>query len=202
MGQEVNERLVVSNESKRLERQHDSGWIASHVEPAGNLQKGVYNLHQAQAAKTNDPQATYAGTVVHANERHVYQDHGEKGITRHNRHAFPEPPEIGRYTKIHYVAGHAQTDQKPRAEDRQKANDFRTMTPKEAIQKHPELVDAYGVVKAAEVVAKEKFVQPGEQQKFVDLLRDNLAQRIEQGHKMPQVKLREEQQENELDRGR
>lgn len=202
MEQDVNERLVVSNGSKRIERQHDSGWIASNVESAGNLQKGVYNLHQAQAAKANDPKVTYAGTVIHADKRHVFQDHGDKGITRHNRNAFQEVPEIGRHTNIHYVAGHAQTDQKQKAEDQQKAKDFLRMQQSDAVKKHPDLINAYGVVKAAEVVAKDKFVQPGEQQKFVGAMKESLAQRIEQGQNIPQVNIREQQREIEPDRGR
>ena len=73
-----------------------------------------------------------------------------------------------------------------------KANDFRTMKPEEAILKHPELINAYGVVKAAEVVAKDRFANPVEQQKFVSTMRENVANRLEQGNTIPAVKIKEQ----------
>lgn len=77
-------------------------------------------------------------------------------------------------------------------ENVKKANDFRTMKPEEAIQKHPDLINAYGVVKAAEVVAKERFAQQAEQQKFVGTMRENVAKHLEQGHTIPAVKIKEQ----------
>lgn len=103
----MQERLVVSNNSKRIERQNGSDWIAHKVEDAGNLRAGVYPLYSAKQAVTNDPKALYAGTVLHMSDRHVFQELGKNNIVKHDRAAFEKAPEIGRFTKVQYDAGKA-----------------------------------------------------------------------------------------------
>lgn len=105
---EVKERLVVSNGSKRIERADEKGqWEAYKVENQGNLNNGVYALHQAKTV-TSDSKGTYAGTIVHTDKQAVYQDLGEKGLARFDRHAFSDSPEVGRFTTIQYAYGRAQ----------------------------------------------------------------------------------------------
>lgn len=70
-----------------------------------------------------------------------------------------------------------------------KAESLRTEGPKEAIKKHPDLAPAFAVIKAAEIVAKDKFRTEPDQQKFVGMVRNTLAERIATAQKIPEVKI-------------
>lgn len=99
------EKLVVSNGSKRIVRNSgDNNWIASRVDSAGRLSPGVYELHKAMPARVED--TTYSGTILHVDERHVYQQ-TTGSITRHERAAFATLPEIGRRIRVAYESGQA-----------------------------------------------------------------------------------------------
>lgn len=113
---EVKERLVVSNGSKRIERADEKGqWEIYKVEDKGNLNNGVYALHQATSIRP-DSKGLYAGTILHADKNSVYQDLGDRGIARFDVRAFAETPQIGRFTTIQYEYGHARvTDAKEHA---------------------------------------------------------------------------------------
>lgn len=107
---DMKERLVVSNGSKRVERADDKGqWEAYKVEDKGNLKNGVYQLHQARSIKP-DSKGQYEGTIIHADKNSVYQDLGDKGLARFDRHAFAQAPEIGRFTTVQYEYGRARID--------------------------------------------------------------------------------------------
>ncbi len=75
-----------------------------------------------------------------------------------------------------------------------KANDFRTLKAEDAVKKHPDLVNAYAVVKAAELVAKQKFAAEPDQAKFTSMMKETVAQRIEQNKPLPEVKVKEPEQ--------
>ena len=100
----MQERLVVSNGSRRIERSTDTkSWVASKIEGAGNLVPGIYNLYDAQAADRSK-NATHSGTVVHLTRDSVYQQ-TVSNLVRHPRHLFDAVPDVGRNMNITYRAG-------------------------------------------------------------------------------------------------
>ena len=76
-----------------------------------------------------------------------------------------------------------------------KADALRNKDAKEAVKEHPDLAGAYAVIKAAEIIAKDKFKTEPDQKKFVGMVRDSLAERIVTSRKMPEVKINYRQQE-------
>jgi putative DNA primase/helicase len=81
-----------------------------------------------------------------------------------------------------------------------KADAFRNQDPKEAVKQHPELVNAYAIVKAAELVAKDKFKTTEDQQRFVGMAKESLAKQIEQNKAIPEVTIKNRQQATEQKR--
>ena len=61
---------------------------------------------------------------------------------------------------------------------------------KEAVRKHPELASTYLHLKGAQEVAARRIRNPEDQRKFVALVRTALADSVERGEPLPQVKLR------------
>ena len=101
---DTKERLVVSNGSKRIETEDNGQWTAYRVQDKGNLQNGVYPLHEAKSIKP-DSKGQHVGTIIHVDKNSVYQDQGDKGIAKFDRHAFSKAPEIGRAATINYEYG-------------------------------------------------------------------------------------------------
>lgn len=108
-------RLVVSNGSRQVEKFMEGSWKTVNVQNDGNLRKGVYPLYEAKQAKTDDKQL-FAGTVIHADKRHVYQELGKNNIVRHDRSTFDQTPTIGQFTKIQYNLGRAQVVDKTQSQ--------------------------------------------------------------------------------------
>lgn len=100
-------RLVVSNGSKRIEKRDGDEWLATKVEGAGNLKSGVYRLGEARSAVTNNATIQYSGTVLHIDERNVYQQLGRDNIAKHDRKAFDEKVDIGANVTVRYESGRA-----------------------------------------------------------------------------------------------
>jgi len=65
-----------------------------------------------------------------------------------------------------------------------------TVNPKQAVQKHPELVGTYLQVRAAELAAKQ-FRDPQDRELFVAKVRSALADSVARGEALPPVRLRE-----------
>jgi Large polyvalent protein-associated domain 7 len=65
-----------------------------------------------------------------------------------------------------------------------------TVHPKQAVQKHPELVGTYLQVRAAELAAKQ-FRDPQDRELFVAKVRSALADSVARGEPLPPVRLRE-----------
>ncbi|QYY27490.1 KfrB domain-containing protein [Diaphorobacter sp. MNS-0] len=117
---QYDERLIVSNGSKRLERNYGRQWIATRVDDAGSLRKGVYPLHEAKPV-AREAKELFAGTVLHVDGKHVYQELGKNNIARHDRAAFAEAPQIGAFTKIQYDAGKARIVDRDQSRGQQQA---------------------------------------------------------------------------------
>ncbi len=105
----VYKRLVVSSEGMKtfeasLDGQH---W---HADPATVAPKGlrpeVYDLTRATPVDASRL-GVVTGIVIHHDDKHIYQEMGRNNIVRHERRAFAEVPEIGRYKRLQYVDGKA-----------------------------------------------------------------------------------------------
>lgn len=81
-----------------------------------------------------------------------------------------------------------------------KADALRTQEPKEAVKNHPDLVNAYSVIKAAEILAKNKFETTQDQHKFVSMTKESLAKHIEITQSVPKVTLKDTEQAKEQTR--
>lgn len=64
------------------------------------------------------------------------------------------------------------------------------LPPSEAVQRHPELVDAYVHLKAAEELAKRHMVRQEDRDRFVMLVRSALGSAIEGGESVPAARLK------------
>ncbi|MDD4616400.1 MAG: conjugal transfer protein TraO [Alphaproteobacteria bacterium] len=101
-----NERVLVMNGSRIFQIEKNGQWKNGKVTRAGNLNPGIYNLYSAEPA---DPNKTYAGTIIHVDQKALYQTNGKK-IVKHDLFFFgDEIPEIGDQLTIRYVKGQAQT---------------------------------------------------------------------------------------------
>jgi putative DNA primase/helicase len=75
-----------------------------------------------------------------------------------------------------------------------KAEAFRTQDPKVAVKEHPDLVNAYAIVRAAEITAKQNFKTVDDQSRFVGLAKETIAKKIEENQAIPKVSIKERQQ--------
>lgn len=87
-----------------------------------------------------------------------------------------------------------------RAEAAQTLQD-RTIDPKEAVKRHPELVGTYLQVRAAELAARQ-FRDPEDRERFVSQVRSALADGVARGEPLPPVRLRERTAERASARSR
>jgi hypothetical protein len=69
-----------------------------------------------------------------------------------------------------------------------------SVTPKQAVKQHPELVGTYLQMRAAELAAK-RFRDPDDRERFVAKVRSALAESVARGEPLPPVRLRERSQE-------
>jgi hypothetical protein len=163
---ESKERLVVSNNSKSLERMDEKGqWESYKVSDKGNLTNGVYPLHQAKSIKY-DTKGQYDGTILHADKNSVYQDLGDKGLVRYERHAFAQEPQIGRFTSIQFEYG------------RVRVNDSKNI----AAQAASTVIDKQ---------AKSDGLDPQQRAVVAARVQQNLSNSIAAG-KAPEVKIKEQ----------
>lgn len=69
-----------------------------------------------------------------------------------------------------------------------KARDFRLLASDEAIRKHPDLVNAYAIVKAAELVAEIQLAVDADRVLLASMMKETVAERIEQRKPLPVVR--------------
>ncbi len=74
----------------------------------------------------------------------------------------------------------------------------RAIGPREGVKQHPELAGAYLSLRAAEIAARQ-LKHPDDQKKFVEAVREKLADLIALGAPFPTVRLRVRRDEGELD---
>lgn len=100
------QRIVVSNNSKTVETEHEGAWTIARVEASNGLKPGVYKLHEALDVARNSKQQI-DGTILHADTRRVYQSVGSEQIVAYDRSAFSKAPPIGQHVTVDYDYGRA-----------------------------------------------------------------------------------------------
>jgi len=92
-------RVLVMNGQRIIQNEQTSGtWQTEHVDKAGQLKPGIYNIYSALAV---DQGKTHEGVIVHADKQSIYQQIG-KQFVRHDRLNFDKVPEIGSVKSITY----------------------------------------------------------------------------------------------------
>ncbi|MBD1524615.1 conjugal transfer protein TraO [Xanthomonas citri pv. citri] len=99
-------RVLVMNGQRIVQNEQAPGtWHTEHVDKAGLLKPGIYNIYAATAA---DKSKAHEGAIVHADKDAIYQQIGRQFV-KHERANFDKVPEIGSAKSITYdKAGHAQ----------------------------------------------------------------------------------------------
>lgn len=100
----MKQRLLIMNGQRIVQSEKGGEWANQKVEKAGALKPGIYNLYMAR-----EPEKTqaHAGTIVHVDNSHVYQQIG-RNFVMHARSDFDKVPEIGSAKSISYsVEGNA-----------------------------------------------------------------------------------------------
>lgn len=92
-------RVLVMNGQRIVQNEQAPGtWHTEHVDKAGLLKPGIYNIYAATAA---DKAKAHEGAIVHADKEAVYQQIG-KQFVKHERANFDKVPEIGSAKSITY----------------------------------------------------------------------------------------------------
>lgn len=81
-----------------------------------------------------------------------------------------------------------------------KAESFSRDKPREAVKKHPELVNGYAMMQAASLVAEQRFADPVARQTFLSRFQDALTGQIAEGKPLPAVGIRQRRIERESER--
>lgn len=99
-------RVLVMNGQRIVQNEQTPGtWQTEHVDKAGQLKPGIYNIYAATAA---DKSRAHDGVIVHADKQGIYQQIG-KQFVKHDRENFDKVPEIGSAKSITYdQSGRAQ----------------------------------------------------------------------------------------------
>jgi len=88
----MNGQRIVQNE------QTPGTWQTEHVDKAGQLKPGIYNIYAASAA---DKGKAHEGVIIHADKQAIYQQIGRQFV-QHERANFDKVPDIGSAKSITY----------------------------------------------------------------------------------------------------
>jgi hypothetical protein len=106
---EGHQLLLISNESRLLDKVVNGAWESTYVGGRGGLPKGLYDVTSAEKPGKAGTTKTFEGNVLHVDKKHVYQlqanDKGKANLVRHDLSLYKEPPAIGSLTKVDYVRG-------------------------------------------------------------------------------------------------
>lgn len=95
----MKQRLLVMNGSRIVQAEDGGAWQNKHVDKAGTLKPGIYNIFNASAA---DTKATYDGVIVHTDKDSVYQQTDKKEFVMHKTDNFDIVPKVGESKSIAY----------------------------------------------------------------------------------------------------
>jgi predicted ABC-type ATPase len=146
------------------------------------------------------PGGDYRGKVIGETDLHVVQQIGKKSAVAHFRDQLSQAPRMGEVVEVRYAAdGKASVrSQQELADAKAKADAFRQESPKEGVQRFPDLAPSYAYVRAVE--ARVAASRPSAAAQVAAKVREELAGRIERGEPLPQVNKRDRGQDQ--DRGR
>lgn len=95
----MKQRLLVMNGSRIVQAEDGGAWQNKHVDKAGALKPGIYNIFNASAA---DTKAKYEGVIVHTDKESVYQQTEKKEFVMHKADNFDIVPKVGESKSITY----------------------------------------------------------------------------------------------------
>lgn len=95
----MKQRLLVMNGSRIVQAEDGGAWQNKHVDKAGALKPGIYNIFNASAANTN---VKYEGVIVHTDKNSVYQQTEKKEFVMHKASDFDIVPKVGELKSITY----------------------------------------------------------------------------------------------------
>lgn len=121
----------------------------------------------------------HAGEKAVTVKRHSVDDDGNRRITE----------EVQAYRNRWIVE--TQELMKERAEFARVIRD-RNITPQEAVRRHPSLAGVYLNIQAAHAVAKDDYKSESARRAFVDRVRNEIAEEVAKGEKLPVAQLREQ----------
>ncbi|MBZ2207140.1 LPD7 domain-containing protein [Massilia soli] len=83
-----------------------------------------------------------------------------------------------------------------------KADSFRSEEPRQAMKAHPDLVGAYAILRAAQVVADQNFQSREDRERFMTLAKETLARQMAERQGVPAVRIREQASEVRQEHGK
>lgn len=99
-------KICVLNGSRQIEKVVDGQWLTIKVSDEAGLPRGIYQLADAKDPSQGRESVTFSNTVVHVNDRHVFQFTGNgKEVVRHARNLFIGEPKVGRSYDVSYENG-------------------------------------------------------------------------------------------------
>lgn len=86
--------------------------------------------------------------------------------------------------------------------EKEKADALRSGDRSAAVKRFPELINAFALVKAAELLAEKRIQNPEGKEAFVSSVKESLASQVERGEKIPEVQYRGREAEAEMSQSR
>ena len=95
----MKKRILVMNGQKIIQSETTAGkWTNDRVDKAGSLKPNIYNIYLAKEANLK---SNSIGTIIHADEKKVYQQVGRE-LLMHDIKKFDKVPDIGSVQSISY----------------------------------------------------------------------------------------------------
>ena len=95
----MKKRILVMNGQKIVQSEAAAGkWANDRVDKAGSLKPNIYNIYLAKEASLK---SNSIGTIIHADEKNIYQQIGREFVM-HDRRKFDKVPDIGSVQSISY----------------------------------------------------------------------------------------------------
>jgi predicted ABC-type ATPase len=155
--------------------------------------------------------STYTGPVIGKTDAHTVQQIGPASTVAHFTSKLDQQVDVGDRLTVEYSkqrGGKAEVVREQSAgataANKAKADAFRTMEPKDAVKRYPDLAGAYAALRVTELKASAE--NPKQTARIVAALQAKLATRIERGQSLPEISLKEPEQsassKRDVSRGR
>ena len=143
------------------------------------------------------PEATYNGKVIGETDLHVLQQVGSRAAIAHFRDKIGKT-KLGETLEVRYdKQGKASIRTERQIEAaREKARDFRTLSPEAGSKKHPDLAGSYAYLAAV----TQRVSGSASATKLIEQVRNDVAGRIERGEAAPKIERRQQEQDKGIER--